>query len=65
MGKDIKNIKMVFPEDSFIASPGLKKNKKAFDVLKDVFSGKSIDVDVSRVPDEEILKSFNESEKES
>jgi hypothetical protein len=60
MGEKIKKIKMSFSEDGFIASPALQKNKEAFDLLRDAFSGKSIDVDVSKVPDEEIKKHLKE-----
>lgn len=56
MGDKIKTIKVTFPEDGFIASPGLKKNKKAFDLLREAFAGRSMDVDVSKVSDEEIKK---------
>lgn len=56
MGKEIKNIQMVFPKDGFYASPSLKKNEKAFNMLKEMFTGKTIDIDVSNVPDEQIKK---------
>lgn len=60
MGDRIKNIQMVFPEDGFIASPALKKNKKAFDLLKETFSGKTINVDVTNVKDSEIEEKLKE-----
>ena len=58
MGDKIKTIKVTFPEDGFIASPGLKKNKKAFDLLRETFAGRSMDVDVSKVSDEEIKEFY-------
>ena len=62
MGDRIKNIQMVFPEDGFMASPSLKANKKAFDLLREAFSGKKIDIDVNKVSDEEIEKYVSKEE---
>lgn len=60
MGKEIKNIKMVFPKGGFFASEGLKKDEEAMKVFEDLFgSGRSIDVDVSNVPDEEIIEKLH------
>ena len=65
MGKEIKNVKMSFC--GFYPSEGLKKNDKAMKVFEDLFgSGRSIDIDVSNVPDEEIIEKLHpESEEES
>lgn len=58
MGKEIKNIKMSFC--GLYPSEGLKKNDKAMKVFEDLFgSGKSIDIDVSSVPDEEIIEKLH------
>jgi len=58
MGREIKNIKMSFC--GFYPSEGLKKNDKAMKVFEDLFgSGRSIDVDVSNVSDEEIIEKLH------
>ncbi len=46
---DVPDMILHFPEDGFVASEGLKKNKEAFNLLREAFAGKSIPIHLNKM----------------